>query len=401
MCLDALDNEANDSASSDDDDDDDDEADDEWSDWSDDDSSVESANAVDMMLELTMDYGNYITRQLLTDVDFNKPPLRVADLSEVDCLDDFRFRKEELADFIQTIKKPMGHALVYVEGSDDMVKVNNRYTIPYETGVLMILYRLARPVRVRCDLERKFACRRTQCSAVCGTFIDALYRTALPYLTNAALFQPRFALYAQKIADKTSIAAINIWAFIDGTVKKICRPSKFQKAAYSGHKRIHGIKFQNCTTPDGFIAHLHGPIAGSRHDSYMLGMSNLLPQLATMMPPGGPIYALYGDPAYPQSAYLIGGISGAQDGSDEAAWNTAMSGGRIAVEWTFGEVGRQFRQLDLKHGLQIFRTPVAKYYTVAVFFINCRNCIYGGETADYFDCEPLSLDEYINLVDWN
>jgi hypothetical protein len=89
----------------------------------------------------------------------------------------------------------------------------------------------------------------------------------------------------------------------------------------------------------------------------MLGMSNLLPQLATMMPPGGPIYALYGDPAYPQSAYLIGGISGAQDGSDEAAWNTAMSTGRIAVEWTFGEVGRQFRQLDLKHGLQIFRTP--------------------------------------------
>jgi hypothetical protein len=78
MCLDALDNEANNSASADDDDDED-EADDEWSDWLDwdtnDDSSVESANEVDMMLELTMNYSNYITRRLRTDVNFNKPPL--------------------------------------------------------------------------------------------------------------------------------------------------------------------------------------------------------------------------------------------------------------------------------------------------------------------------------------
>jgi hypothetical protein len=97
MCLDALDNEDNNSSSDDgvDDDDDDDKADNEWSGWSDwdivDDSSVELtdkdsyvelANKVDMMLELTMNYGTYITRQLETNIDFNKPPLQVADLSE-------------------------------------------------------------------------------------------------------------------------------------------------------------------------------------------------------------------------------------------------------------------------------------------------------------------------------
>jgi hypothetical protein len=82
MCLDALDNEDNDSSSDDgvDDYDDDDKADNEWSGWSDwdiiDDSSVESANEVDMMLELTMNYGTYITRQLETNIDFNKPPSR-------------------------------------------------------------------------------------------------------------------------------------------------------------------------------------------------------------------------------------------------------------------------------------------------------------------------------------
>jgi hypothetical protein len=117
----------------------------------------------------------------------------VADLSEVDCLNDFCFCKDDSDEFIQLLKKPMGHELIYVEGSDDMVKVKHWYTIPYETGILMILYRLARPQRVRCNLERKFACRRARCSAVCvcGTFIDALHEISLPYLTNAALFQTR------------------------------------------------------------------------------------------------------------------------------------------------------------------------------------------------------------------
>jgi hypothetical protein len=150
-----------------------------------------------MMLELTMNYGTYITRQLETDIDFNKAPLQLADLIEVDCLDDFRFCKDDLDEYIQLLKKPLGHELVYVEGSEDMVKVKHRYTIPYEMGILMILYWLARPRQVWCDLERS-----ARCSAVCGTFIDALHVISLPYLTNAALFQPCFPLYAAKITEK-------------------------------------------------------------------------------------------------------------------------------------------------------------------------------------------------------
>jgi hypothetical protein len=57
----------------------------------------------------------------------------------------------------------------------------------------------------------------------------------------------------------------------------------------------------------------------------MLLVSNLLPQLAAIMPS---IYALYGDPAYPQSVYLIGGVASA---SLQAEWNTAMSSGQSAL----------------------------------------------------------------------
>ena len=117
---------------------------------------------------------------------------------------------------------------------------------------------------------------------------------------------------------------------------------------------------------------------------------------------GTPVYAMFGDPAYPQSQYLLGGVAGAAAGSPEAAWNRAMARARICVEWTFGEVGKVFRSMSLKQSMQLYRVPVAKYYFAAVFLLNCRNCLYGGQTANYFGCVPMSLEEYIiELVDWN
>jgi len=34
------------------------------------------------------------------------------------------------------------------------------------------------------------------------------------------------------------------WGFIDGTSRPICRPVRNQRIMYSGHKRIHCLKFQ-------------------------------------------------------------------------------------------------------------------------------------------------------------
>ena len=34
------------------------------------------------------------------------------------------------------------------------------------------------------------------------------------------------------------------WGFIDGTARPIARPKRHQKVMYSGHKRIHCLKFQ-------------------------------------------------------------------------------------------------------------------------------------------------------------
>ena len=38
------------------------------------------------------------------------------------------------------------------------------------------------------------------------------------------------------------------------TVRPICRPNENQSTVYNGHKRVHALKFQSLTTPNGLIA---------------------------------------------------------------------------------------------------------------------------------------------------
>ena len=82
-------------------------------------------------------------------------------------------------------------------------------------------------------------------------------------LTNPFV-QPYFTAervkeYSDAVARKVGMD-LHIWDFIDGTVRRICRPDQHQRAFYNGLKRTHALKFQVVTTPDGLITHLHGPV---------------------------------------------------------------------------------------------------------------------------------------------
>ena len=70
-----------------------------------------------------------------------------------------------------------------------------------------------------------------------------------------------------------------LFGFVDGTVRGIARPKNNQRQVYSGHKRVHALKLQNVTLPNGMIANLSGPYEGRRHDSFTLAESGLLNQL--------------------------------------------------------------------------------------------------------------------------
>jgi hypothetical protein len=125
-------------------------------------------------------------------------------------------------------------------------------------------------------------------------------------------------------------------------------------------------------------------------------------QLEVLMPAdesNGPVYGLYGDLAYAQSIWLFGGYLNAAQDSVEARFNACMSKARIAVEWGYNNILRQWSFLDFKSSMQVFRCPIGQYYVNAAFLCNLRNCLHGNQTSDYFQAEKLSLEQYLALVD--
>ena len=293
----------------------------------------------------------------------------------------------------------------HINGNYELVVCQNRYTVPFECGLLILLYRLSRPTRIRPEMERFFNMRKSKLSSIILTFTSAVYEVANQYLSNPAIFSNRWEFLAELVRNKSDGAVHGVWGFIDGTLRKTCRPSLFQRLAYSGHKRCHGIKFQSVTMPDGLIALMFGPIPGSRHDSFMLGESNLIQQLREVVPldhRGIPAYQLYGDPAYPQSGVLFGGFRNPRAGSIEANWNTEMSRVRESVEWMFKEITTQWSFLDFKQSMRIFKSPIAKFYVIGAFLTNLRCCCYGSQTILYFRCDTsinrLSMRGYFDLI---
>ena len=331
-----------------------------------------------------------------TDIEFGKA-LVLNDFNESQCLMYFRFKKVHLRKVLTLLWPRLEPNLA---GERTRIFCTNRYRVHYETAMLIMLYRFSRPIRIRPEMESFFGMRKSHISAVLQTITTAMYAVSQPYLNNPGIFRHRMALYARKVYRKCELLQ-NVWGFIDGTLRKICRPTYFQRQAYSGHKRCHGVKFQAIYTPDGLIACLFGPMNGNRHDSHMLRESQVLEQLTALMPAEEEeiIYLLYGDPAYPQSIYLIGGYPHPAPGTQEADFNTAMSKVREAVEWAFKEIIAQWRFLDYRASIKIFEMPIARYYTIAAFLQNLRSTVYDNQTSVYFDMDTMELEDYIKLVD--
>jgi len=66
-----------------------------------------------------------------------------------------------------------------------------------------------------------------QCSHISNaiaTIAEAFYQMCLPYFNNPKIHRKCIPYYAQLIKEKTGGVAIEIWAFIDGTLQKICCP---------------------------------------------------------------------------------------------------------------------------------------------------------------------------------
>lgn len=146
--------------------------------------------------------------------------------------------------------------------------------------------------------------------------------------------------------------------------------------------------------PNGIIANLHGPVNGRRHDGYVLARSRLINRLEQKFHGiRNPPY-LYSDTGYPLKKHLMVPFKGRLNRLQNKV-NKKMSKLRVTVEWGFAKIVQLFPFLDFKKNLKIFKQPVGNYYKVGAILTNCHTCLYGSQVADYFQCEPPELEEYL------
>ena len=152
----------------------------------DDEEDAMSIDVIGKLVQETIVYSNYIFGPILDEtIDFEAAPLKIIDLDESKCILDFRFRQLDLLEIANRLWPKME---LYLEGTRDKILVQNRYTVDYETGFLLLLFRLSRPRRLRPEMETYFKMRKSHISATLNTFINALYCVALPYLSDPSIF---------------------------------------------------------------------------------------------------------------------------------------------------------------------------------------------------------------------
>ncbi|CAB1101452.1 unnamed protein product [Ectocarpus sp. CCAP 1310/34] len=188
-------------------------------------------------------------------------------------------------------------------------------------------------------------------------------------------------------------------------------PKYWQRMFYNGHKRKHAMKFQGVITPDGLFVDLRGPVAGTRHDSFILvvagtrhdsfilAQSGLMEKLSMLNSPTGHPYCLYGDPAYGLSNHLVCPFSASSVGPltpEMADFNKRMSHCRVTVEWGFKEMTGKWAFVNMKPQQKLLPSPVAKQYRVATLLSNWHSCMNGGnEISQYFGVVPPFFEEYV------
>ena len=127
----------------------------------------------------------------------------------------------------------------------------------------------------------------------------------------------------------------------------------------------------------------------------MLAESGLLRDLEQYaVSTGGQPMCIYGYPAYPLRVNLQGPFQGAALTPQMEMFNDSMSSVRVSVEWLFGDILNYFKFLDFKKNLKIGLSSVGKTYVVCALLRNALTCLYGNQTADVFELDPPSLQDY-------
>ena len=305
--------------------------------------------------------------------------------SEAQCKIFFRFEKHDMLRLVEALRIPA------------VVVAPDRSRATGVEALCIVLHRLAYPRRW-VESEKMFGRSGAGLSSIYNCMVRDIhgrFRATIAF-DEQRLTPEKMATYARAIKRKGA-PLDRCWGFIDGTVRPICRPIRLQRYVFSGHKRVHALKYQSVVCPDGIIAHMFGPLEGKRHDARLLRESRIIETLARCAKDvNGELFYLYGDSAYPLSRYLLAPYRGPSLSSAQARFNRRMGLVRVTVEWGFQKIIALWAFMDYKKNQKLYLQSVGTAYLVATLLTNCHSCFYGSEVSQFFDMVPPSLEEYLH-----
>lgn len=171
------------------------------------------------------------------------------DMAPADCKAEFRIEKTDL------------HRLQDVLEMPTVIRCIQRSLCDCLEGLCMLLRQTSYPC-LYSDWMPRFPRPVYVLSLITNEVLDFIYENYSHLVTdwnrnvlNAAGLQT----YAEAILRKGS-PLDNCFGFVDRTVRPIARSDTWQRVVYNRHMRIHGLKFQSHTLPNGLISNIFQPV---------------------------------------------------------------------------------------------------------------------------------------------
>lgn len=324
--------------------------------------------------------------------------------SDEECYQTMRFRKAELFVLRDKFNFP------------PLIVLENGTSFTGEYALCLMLYRLHYPCTL-ISLQPIFGRDYTQLSRIFNYAVDYVHTGhANKVIGNVDWYADRFDLY--NTAYNTKLANLpnnplpgtvpvqlnNLFGSIDCTANEICRPTGNNNAQFPFFNQYHHghfIIWQGVTFPDGMVV-LEGPEPGYFTDIMVWRDCQLNISLEQIMQErmqqNKQRLKLYGDKIYNTCALITAAWSLRH--GPVLPWMTAQNGLmsriRVHVEWAFERIITACKFAAFSRTQMIQKSPLAKYYTVAVLLANAHTCFYGAIDNVYFNVVPPTVDDYFN-----
>ena len=304
-------------------------------------------------------------------------------LTDSECKEKFRFSHRHI------------QLLVSRLGFPDMIIVqHHKDRILAVEAFCLLLRRLSYPNRW-CDLRDSFGRHASAMSRIFNYVMHFMLQRIKVSLLSYPMNADRLLEYATAFEEKGVPNTLRLFGVIDTKKHLVCKPGQNQRALYSGHKRVHCVKYQRLEAPDRLILHCTPCFDGRRGDGYILRRSQLLNFLRRH-----PLFlgfVILGDSAYPNNDVMVSIYKGRHFPELAEAFNSIMCPIRTCVEWGYDKIVCYWAFVDFKKQMKVQHVRVEAMWHIAVFLTNAITCAKGGnQISKYFNLSPPSMEQFLD-----